>query len=80
MDFRFDKQGFDKVIEQALNAKRAETQALFDRMLHGYAGRPVLEVRAALVQEWRRSGGTIDGSEATDWATKISQGIRIVVR
>jgi hypothetical protein len=37
-------------------------------------------VKAALVREWRKGGGSISDQEATDWATLISSGTRIEVR
>jgi hypothetical protein len=76
----FNRAELDKLAKQAVKGKVAETQALLDRLHRTYSGRPVAEVEAALIREWRRAGGTISDPEATEWATLISEDTRIVLR
>jgi hypothetical protein len=80
MDIKFNKNELDKLFKKAVGDKVKETQALLDRVHRDYGGHPVPEVKAALVRAWRRDGGQISDSEATDWATLISQGTRIVLK
>jgi hypothetical protein len=76
----FDKGGFDKIAKRAVQAKAKEIQSLLDRLLRTHSGKPIDEIKRVLVREWPRDGGKMTDAEATDWATHISQGRRIVVK
>jgi hypothetical protein len=78
--FEFDENAFKKVADKAVTAKMEETQALLDRLHRDYSGKPVSEVKPALVRAWKKDGGNISDAEATDWATLISDGTRIVLK
>lgn len=75
-----DKGAFDKLAKEAVRAKVKQSQAVLDKLLRTHKGRPVPEVKAALLRAWRRDGGKITDAEATDWATIISGGTRIVLK
>jgi hypothetical protein len=77
-NFSFDKNAFDKIAKEAVKDAAKRSQAMLDKLLHDYKGKPVPEVKAALLRRWRRDGGKMTDAEATEWATLISQGTRIV--
>lgn len=79
-NFKFDKQALDKVLKEAVKEQAKEAQALLDKLLRTYKGKPVPEVKTALLREWKRSGGKMSDAEATEWATSISEGRRIVLK
>lgn len=78
------KKGWEKQVlkaaEKGIQDKVRDSQALLDRLLDRYKGQPVSTIKPVLLREWKRSGGTMTDAEATDWATQISQGTRIVFR
>ena len=78
-NFSFDKRGFDKMVKEAVKEAAKETQKILDRLLRDYTGKPVPVVKAALKRAWPRDG-RISDTEATEWATLISQGQRIVLQ
>ncbi len=78
--FQFDKRAMDKIVKDAVQDAAKETQQLLDRLLRTQKGKPVPQVKATLLREWRRSGGKMTDSEATDWATLLSEGRRIVLK
>ncbi len=79
-NFKLNKAGLDKAVKEAVEGKAKETQALLDKLLRSQKGKPVAEVKTALLREWRRSGGKMTDAEATEWATALSEGRRIVLK
>jgi hypothetical protein len=77
---KFNKNELNKIAKKAVGEKVKEMQAILGRVHRDYGGRPVPEVKVVLVREWRRDGRKISDSEATQWATLISHGTRIVLR
>ena len=44
-----------------------------------YKGRPVSEIKPALQREWKKIGGSITDPELTQYASSISEGVRIQI-
>lgn len=79
-NFKLNQAGIDKAVKEAVKEQAKETQALLDKLLRSHKGRPMAEVKAALLREWRRSDGKMTDAEATEWATALSEGRRIVLK
>jgi hypothetical protein len=79
-NFKLNKAGLDKAVKDSVKEQAKETQALLDKLLRTHKGKPVPEVKTALLREWRRSGGKMADAEATEWATALSEGRRIVLK
>jgi hypothetical protein len=82
--FSFNSRAFDKLmkdeVSKAIKGEIKKSQTMLDRLLRTYKGRPVPEVKTALLREWRRDGGKMTDAEATDWAKLISGGTRIALK
>lgn len=78
--FSLDKRGVDKFLKQAVKDHVKDTQAMLDKLLRTHRGQPVPQVKSALLRVWKRNGGKMTDAEATEWATAISEGRRIVLR
>lgn len=79
-NFQLNQAGLDRAVKAAVKAQAKETQALLDKLLRTYKGKPVPEVKTALLREWRQSGGKMTDAEATEWATALNEGRRIVLK
>jgi hypothetical protein len=79
----FNRREFDKLIKQkvdgAIKDEVGKTQAILDRLLRDYQGRPMHEVKEALIRECQRTAITPNDEMATEWATAISEGTRILL-
>ncbi|WP_206662250.1 hypothetical protein [Propioniciclava sinopodophylli] len=53
---------------------------MFDSLPRRYTGRPVSEIKPVLRREWSRVCGSISDPELTEYANRISEGIRIQMR
>lgn len=68
-----------KLVQEELNSIASDYQRMFDSILARYQGRPVSEIEPVIRREWSRRGGSLSSAEATEYATAISEGTRIVV-
>jgi hypothetical protein len=76
----FNRREFDKIAKTAIKDTVKEAQARLDRVHRTYSGRPVPEVKAAILREWQRGGDKLSDDYATKMATRISEGTRIVLK
>ncbi|MEV4416032.1 hypothetical protein [Catellatospora sp. NPDC049609] len=79
--FKFNRAGLEQAANQAVLNWAAEHQPVLDRVFASHAGKPVDEVKAAVVSAWRaKTGKTLPDADATSWATPISEGQRLVLQ
>jgi hypothetical protein len=82
---RYSLSNFDKAVNKAVkNAVadvRKEMQSLLDSFARRYQGRPVSEIKPALMREWRQKKipGDVTDAHFTEWSQAISDGTRIKV-
>ena len=70
----------ERAVRPALKDIASDYQKMFDSLLRRYKGRPVSEIKPVLRREWSRVGGSISDPELTEYANRISEGIRIQMR
>lgn len=79
--FNFSRSDLKKMEREIVSDVRKETQRFFDSFTRRYSGRPVLTIKAALRQEWkRRMDGTMSDAELNDYAELIAGGGTIKVQ
>jgi hypothetical protein len=79
--FEWDKDALAKVINNAVQVRADELQAVYDRVLQAGRGKSLEEVKQVLQAEVRSTFGTeITDPELSDCAEVLAAGRRIVVR
>lgn len=68
-----------KATEKALKSMASDYQKMLDVLAKRYKGRPVSEIKPALQREWKKIGGSITDPELTQYASSISEGVRIQI-
>lgn len=79
MTFVPNQEGIEQLGRDAVRQSLPHYQQQYDELLQNYAGKPVDEVKAALVAMYRGNGGRITDPALTQQAEKISEGTRIIV-
>lgn len=79
MSFRFDEQGFRKVVQVVVHDQTKKVQAVFDSV-GSQKGRPVAAVKAKLRSEASRKGYRFPEQDLTTYATALSKGNAITAK
>lgn len=79
MSFVPNQKGIKELGRRAVRQMLPHYQRQYDELLQSHAGKPVEDVKAALIAMYRRSGGVITDPELTRRAELISQGTRVVL-
>lgn len=79
MRFVPNQRGLEEIRRRAARQAIPHYQKQYDRLHQEYAGKPVAEVKDALVAMYRRNGGSITDPELTEHAETISKGTRITL-
>ncbi|RBA33800.1 hypothetical protein DQ226_11625 [Dietzia maris] len=69
-----------RAAERAVKSMASDYQTMLDTLAKRYKGRPVSEIKPALQREWKKIGGSITDPELTQYASHISEGIRIQMK
>ena len=78
--FDFDRAAFDHAVNKGVRKVASTYQRLLDDLAVSQAGKPLEEVKAALLSGWRHIGGELTDPELTRFAQLLGDGHRIELR
>jgi hypothetical protein len=78
---KFDPEGFAQAIDDVMQSRADQLQAVYDRVLEAGEGKTLADVKALLRDEWHSTFGTeITDPDLSACAEVLASGRRIEVR